>query len=460
MKIAVILAALATQTSLAIGDEFLPERIWNRVVALTAADGNVLKGTKSMLCFVSAESSFGLGAVTNCIQEIPDGENSLWLMKQDIETKDRSFKNLIATYVERRKDKLPMAYYLELERDQFDQSGRLEATSYKVPCTMCHSSGPRLIRPTTLSLGRLEPREKTLLEQWNQKIAAYKIVETFVPTSEQRKRLVSENPRANEPLKLGSCLQCHNGSSGVRSSLTRRHAGMIRYLAFSSKADLGQAQMPAYGSPVLDAVDSACLKDWAAGGQPDGCGGKSKSVLPHPIEAHGSAALDLNVSGKKVIDGPASSVSVAVKTTFHDFEIHGLDVSGAVLLPNGDQPGVVSVSIGLDALDAGISARSQHTKGWLSVAEFPNIQVSSVISSGGSLPKRLTADVKIQGVSRQVDVAVECDSALFVCLIAPTTINLQDWGLKMPGFLGIVVKPEIEISGKIQFFAPTVAGRN
>ncbi|MCX6124525.1 MAG: hypothetical protein NTV34_07215, partial [Proteobacteria bacterium] len=201
--------ALLAGPSFGAATDFVPSEIWQKITNLNAMKAFFSENLSESICFTSAESSYGLGTVTNCIVEIPDGKNSLWMMKQNIETSDRRIKNLIATYIDISSSSTPKAYFLELDREQFESSGGLVAIPYKVPCVICHSSGPRVIRPTTASLGSLNSKQVELLTQWNEKIASYKVVETFKPKSKFAKLLEPQKKVFKERLRLSKCTGCH-----------------------------------------------------------------------------------------------------------------------------------------------------------------------------------------------------------------------------------------------------------
>ena len=132
LKLTIILAFLAGPI-FAEPTDYVPLEIWQRIVSLKIQTSVFAESTSKSLCFASAESSYGLGKVTNCIREISDGKNSLWIMRQNIETADRSIQNLIATYIDVASTKVPTAYYLELDRDLFEASGEF-LIKCLVPC--------------------------------------------------------------------------------------------------------------------------------------------------------------------------------------------------------------------------------------------------------------------------------------------------------------------------------------
>jgi hypothetical protein len=402
-------------------------------------------GPKS-LCFVSAESSHDLGTVTNCVVQIKDGANSLWLMRQDIVAKQGKIQNLIATYVDTQSGARPTAYYLELNRTKYESVSAVEPIPYKVPCLMCHASGPRLIRPTSDSVAKFSMAQRDLLTRWNEEIGAYKIVDNYIPPSAEGTGLLTSGPNDHETLKLPKCLECHNSNTGVRRELTRGNRTTIAYLAFLSKEDLGSTQMPSFGAQQLNLAEAQCLREWLHGHRPDGCHevvGDNKQVAG--VDSFTKARTG-PADTRPTIDGEKSNIRILVTTTFHNFEVTGLSPECGPIetKPSSGEP-VIQCNLSLLTLNTGLSVRTTNAKAWLETNLFPSIAVSGTLGSDGLLRGTL----KIKELARAFESRVACIPAEHRCDLLPTTINLANWELKMPGFLGISVKPEVVVSGSV-----------
>jgi polyisoprenoid-binding protein YceI len=196
-----------------------------------------------------------------------------------------------------------------------------------------------------------------------------------------------------------------------------------------------------------------CLESWAAGGEPDGCAGQSATRAKDDV-ANLSLVSEPRLDGpSQVIDSNASTFTVKVSTTFHDFSIQNISVTGSNEAPEAKKDSVLRILLGLNSLDAGIDARTVHAKKWLDVGRFPVIDVE-VEWSTKFPPRSMTVNevwtkVQVRGISRRIKIAITCTEGLRSCDLLPRKVNLELWDLNLPSFLGIKVNPVIEVSGRI-----------
>lgn len=104
---------------------------------------------------------------------------------------------------------------------------------YRASCLMCHSNGPRLIRPVWK---KLKWSEKLQVAKWNFKIKMYGLIQN----EKERplhgvKRVVPlgfQNKISLDELNLASCNGCHNGGKSIlgRAKLQRQQAMTIDHL--------------------------------------------------------------------------------------------------------------------------------------------------------------------------------------------------------------------------------------
>ena len=108
---------------------------------------------------------------------------------------------------------------------------------YKVSCFMCHSNGPRAIRPVEGSLGLTDSLRVKIL---NLRIKLYGRVEsegTIVGNTPFR----HEGKISNTPLELARCTSCHKEDGFLsRGTLTRQNSITINYM-------VKNAHMPPFG---------------------------------------------------------------------------------------------------------------------------------------------------------------------------------------------------------------------
>ena len=106
---------------------------------------------------------------------------------------------------------------------------------YKVSCFMCHSNGPRVIRPDEKEV-KVSFSKKVKIAMWNLKIKTYgamkesKVQVLFDKTSVVPFRYPYSLD--NEKLELKSCTKCHNGGSDLfsRNQLTRQNIIAIKFM--------------------------------------------------------------------------------------------------------------------------------------------------------------------------------------------------------------------------------------
>jgi polyisoprenoid-binding protein YceI len=402
-----------------IAAEFVPPHILQFAQSVTAVEDHKAFFKHESLCFQSAESSYDLGTVTNCIRVLKKRSLQLWIMQQDIAPTgpQSSTKNLIAIAVDSTDHLRPSVYYLELNRDNFERWGGVDPVNYKVPCLMCHPSGPRVIRPTMKSLSNFTSRQRKTLQRWNDKLASIKIVNTYIPHGLASKYLFPKDPATNSKnvLKVNPCYECHNSKTGVRAELTYDQVATVAYLAFHSTKDFGHAAMPSYGSQPLDESSKAALMKWITGEEQS--------------EAHLSSIQD-------------ETITATVKTNFHQFDVKGFKISDQSQR-NPDGSLAIDFTLDLQFLKTGISARDEHLKTVIQSTKYPYARLT------GSLPANfmensvlLTLVWQNRQIQQRIKISRSGNSVRF-----SSVLKLEDWGIEPPTFLGIKVQPHIDING-------------
>ncbi len=133
---------------------------------------------------------------------------------------------------------------LAIHMDERAKFLQLDSTSgarveYKVSCFMCHSNGPRAIRPVEGSLGPLDQVKVTLL---NLRIKLYGRVKAEVLPQLGETPFRHEGKISNAPLLLTRCTSCHNETSLFsRGTLTRQNSLTISFM-------VNKEHMPPLGS--------------------------------------------------------------------------------------------------------------------------------------------------------------------------------------------------------------------
>jgi hypothetical protein len=179
--------------------------------------------------FRSAESlTLNGDPVFNEIKFIEQDNKDIWMMRQShqglgfpIEEWDR------LAIVVNRSDKT--VKYYQLKPGKLTWSENEAEVPLKVSCFMCHSNGPRLIRP--YRDWQLSPLQKAQVLAMNLRIKTYGPLTTVDHPRPGATPLRLQGKMENSQLKLALCQECHNRDSLFgRGELTRQNAVTISYL--------------------------------------------------------------------------------------------------------------------------------------------------------------------------------------------------------------------------------------
>jgi hypothetical protein len=190
------------------------------------------------ISFQSEESKTEKGGpVFNRIQLISRGERDVWMMQQshhgitpNVKTWDR-----LAIVVDRTKFPTQARFY-QLKPGPLEWKPDIEKQEFRVSCFMCHSNGPRAIRPQWDSSDvRLSLQDKARILLWNLRIKSYgRIVYDPIHDDEDHEARVPfrfHTSLENDRLTGVSCTQCHTDSGFfARGFLTRQNAPTIGFM--------------------------------------------------------------------------------------------------------------------------------------------------------------------------------------------------------------------------------------
>jgi polyisoprenoid-binding protein YceI len=132
------------------------------------------------------------------------------------------------------------------------------------------------------------------------------------------------------------------------------------------------------------------------------------------------------------------------------FRING-DTSEVTVAESKDQ---VQVTVALAKLDSGISLRNRHMREkYLEVQKFPNAQLLVPRSAlqfpeeGQELKGAADGTLKLHGRSHAVHFGYRARKGQGVFDVGGTmTIDIRDFGIEVPSYVGITVKPNIDVS--------------
>lgn len=199
------------------------------------------------------------GPVFNRIRWFPGKREDVWMMQQShhgLAAVEEEWDRLAIIIDKTRSPKT--ARFIQLEPGPLEWKEGLKPKAFRVSCFMCHSNGPRAIRPNAASDQiRLSMGERLKVLAWNLRIKTYgRVVPAEIHEVEDRTAVVPFRFRGNlenQRLQVKTCLHCHR-ESGVfaRGALTRQNALTIQFmvskghmppLGFSlSKEELGEVE--------------------------------------------------------------------------------------------------------------------------------------------------------------------------------------------------------------------------
>lgn len=171
--------------------------------------------------------------VFNKIKYIKDGDRDIWMMNQSHSglAAGASAWERLAIVV----SGAEVSFY-QFESGPLEWSDELKQKQrpYRVSCFMCHSNGPRALRPAQDRVV-LTWSEKVQVFFWNLRIKTYgRLQESSEMKEADQVRMTPFRYQAeldNEPLSIQSCSKCHNESGFLsRGSLTRQNRGTIRFM--------------------------------------------------------------------------------------------------------------------------------------------------------------------------------------------------------------------------------------
>lgn len=191
--------------------------------------------------FIESEESKTISgnAVFNKIKLIKLKEKDIWMMNQShhgSSLKEEAWDRLAIVVNKSVTPKSVKFYQLESGPLQWNEKLIKKPKPFKIACFMCHSNGPRVIRPnysSTFSPTDLKDRLKIFL--WNFRIKSYgKVLEDSSHTKSDKNLTPPFRWRGkyeNDILKVKTCMKCHKDSGFMaRGTLKRQHIPTIKFM--------------------------------------------------------------------------------------------------------------------------------------------------------------------------------------------------------------------------------------
>jgi hypothetical protein len=161
------------------------------------------------------------------------------------------------------------------------------------------------------------------------------------------------------------------------------------------------------------------------------------AVLLTPLAASAALSTPSGVGVKFVAAGPGGVSIVGESAALR-------------ILDDGQSIAVVAP---LEGLHTGIGLRDRHMKEkYLEVAKYPEAELrvdrkSLAFPSTGQLARDARGEFKLHGHSKPVPFHYQATRAANGFDVSATfELNIKDYGIEVPSYLGVTVKPDVEVS--------------
>jgi polyisoprenoid-binding protein YceI len=145
--------------------------------------------------------------------------------------------------------------------------------------------------------------------------------------------------------------------------------------------------------------------------------------------------------------------SGGASATFRAAGPAGLNIDGKTTDVNVSDDGAsVTVIVGLKGLKTGIGLRDEHTQKALESDQYPTAEFQiarsalKVPAAGAAASGDARGTFKLHGKAKEISVHYEAKREGDIINVAGNgTINMTEFGIKPPTYLGVGVKPTVEI---------------
>ncbi len=206
--------------------------------------GMILLRIDSPIHIESLESKTISGEpVFNRIRWLPGWKQDVWMMQQSHRGLGDGFDQWDRLAIVVDKTTFPRtARYYQFEPGNLSWNSKALARPFRAACFMCHSNGPRVVRPNLDSPQiKISTLNQARLFIWALRIKTYgRVVADPVHDvlGENKTLITTRRPTPfrypgkyeNEPLTLSACNKCHNESWWGRGSLTRQNLLAIGFM--------------------------------------------------------------------------------------------------------------------------------------------------------------------------------------------------------------------------------------
>lgn len=190
------------------------------------------------IVFQSEESSTKeYGPIFNRISWKSLKNQDIWVMQQTQKgySDDYNKWDRLAIVIDKTKNP-KTAQFIQTTPGSIDFSGHYKNIEFRVPCGMCHTNGPRAIRPILMegSPIHLNWKDQVKIALWNLRIKLYgRIISgatTHINGLPRKNPFAFEDHFSTKHLDIKSCTKCHNESWLGRGFLQRQNFSSIRFM--------------------------------------------------------------------------------------------------------------------------------------------------------------------------------------------------------------------------------------
>lgn len=122
-----------------------------------------------------------------------------------------------------------------------------------------------------------------------------------------------------------------------------------------------------------------------------------------------------------------------------------------------DEGAMVKISVPLAGMKSGISMRDKHMhEKYLETANFPTTELHVLrsalkIPAAGAVTQDAAGTLLLHGKSKSVTFHYSCSRAGAQLNVQGTMhINMNDFGIQVPSYLGVTVKPDVDIAAQFE----------
>jgi polyisoprenoid-binding protein YceI len=171
-----------------------------------------------------------------------------------------------------------------------------------------------------------------------------------------------------------------------------------------------------------------------------------------PTSLLGSAAMLALVSISAVAAAKLAKTGDS-KAGFHASGPAGMSIDGTTSeMTVVDDGTTVTITVPLTNISTGMGLRDKHTKEYLEVQTYPTAELKVPRSAlkfpaaGAESSGDAKGTMKIHGQTKDVTFRYTAKNAGDVLSVKGTTrININDFGIKTPSYLGVSVKPDVDV---------------